>query len=87
MIPYEEIVKNTSYYIKILRDGTTFNDQTGIVEKNKFIIRNLSYQYRLALMRPYALIRTLSMYIRGFDGIELDKVDVDAIRYEVLSLI
>lgn len=87
MIPYEEIVKFTSYYIKILREGSTYNDCTGLVQKNREILYQLSLYENFALMRPYKLLSTISIYIDGFDGIELDKVDLDALRYEILSLI
>ena len=87
MIPYEEIVKNTSYYINILRNGRTYDDQIGMLVSNKEIIRKISGQINLYLMRPYSLLRCISLHIRGFDGLEVDKVDADAIRYEILNLI
>ena len=81
-------VERTGELIHKLRNGSSYDDETGLMIPNKELLRMLyAFDYNFRVINSYKVLSILREYIIGFENVTSDSVDVDSIKYAVIELI
>ncbi len=80
-------IERTGYYIKKLRTGSSYDDESGLFVENSTLIKilyNTTYNFRT--MSSYSVMLVLRRYFLGFEHLSPEWADIDAIKYAVVEL-
>lgn len=80
-------IERTGLYIKKLRTGSSYDDESGLMVDNPTLIKilyNTTYNFRT--MSSYSVMLVLRRYFLGFEHLSPEWADIDAIKYAVMEL-
>lgn len=84
----KEFLYRTGYYIRLLRKGTSYDDSSGCMVENKLLLEIMNAtEYNFRRMSSFSILKVLQNYFTGFERIDPENCDADAIKNAVLDLV